>query len=165
LTYQKPSGPACLVLEAALLDGPGLDLQRQLAAAGAELPMVFIARRPDIHTAVEVMRRGACDFLLKPLRAPELLGAVGRALEHDREARAKRAELAALLQREGRLTARERQVFAQIMNGKLNKQVAAELGVAVGTVKVYRHRLMKKMCATSLTELVRMADRISPRRC
>ena len=160
LTAQKPPGPACLVLEATLPDGPGLDLQRQLVALGAELPMVFIARRADIDVALEVMRHGASDFLLKPLRERELLDAVGRALEHDRDARAKRAELARLLQRESRLTTRERAVLAQIVNGKLNKQVAAELGIAVGTVKVFRRRLMKKMGARSLAELVRMADRM-----
>jgi FixJ family two-component response regulator len=164
LKSQRPSGPACLVLEAALSDGRGLDLQRRLATVGGELPIVFIARRADVRAAVEVMRRGVCDLLLMPLHDRELLDAVGRALEHDREAKAKRAELAELLQRESRLTARERAVFARIVDGKLNKQVAAELTVAEGTVKVYRHRLMKKMGAASFTELVRMADRLWPPR-
>lgn len=160
------SGPACLVLEAVQPDGQGPAVQRQLAEAGADLPMVFIARRADVREAVEVMRCGACDFLLKPLRHDEMLNAVQRALQHDHESMNRRAQLNELRRRENQLTARERAVLAGVVHGKLNKQVAAELAVAEGTVKVYRRRLMQKMGAVSLADLVRMVDRLeSATRC
>jgi FixJ family two-component response regulator len=161
LLAPRPSGPACLVIEAALPDGPGAAVQRQLTGAGINLPIVFIARSADLRAAVEVMRRGARDFLLKPLHERELLDSVANALQDDGKSKAKRAELLELLRRESKLTARERAVLAQIVNGRLNKQVAAELALAEGTVKVYRRRLMKKMGAVSLADLVRIADRIS----
>jgi FixJ family two-component response regulator len=160
----RPAGPACLVVEGSLPLAQCLELQQRLAGALVELPVVFIARDPDVRVAVEVMKRGAHDFLLKPLHEQELLDAVRHALDHDRAAMRQRLALEELAGREGRLTPRERAVLARIVEGKLNKQVAAELALAEGTVKVYRRRLMQKLGATSLADLVRITERLAAAR-
>jgi FixJ family two-component response regulator len=153
------SGPACLVLDLQLPGPSGLDLQESLASSGAPLPIVFITGHGDIPASVKAMKGGAVDFLPKPFQAEALLGAVSKALERDAAARRERAESSALASRIRALTPRERQVFALVATGKLNKQIAAELGTSEKTVKVHRGRVMQKLSVSSLAELVRLADR------
>jgi RNA polymerase sigma factor (sigma-70 family) len=165
LKVPRSSGPACLVLDLRLPGVSGLDLQRQLAALDRSLPIIFITGHGDIPATVRAMKAGASEFLTKPLREPELLEAIRKALERDREALRKRAEAARLRRCYDDLTPRERQVMRLVVTGLLNKQVAAELGISEKTVKVHRAQVMQKMHAGSLAELVRMFDHLpqSPR--
>lgn len=151
----------CLVLDVRLPGQSGLDLQRQLAADGILLPIVFITGHGDVPMSVAAMKAGAIEFLTKPFRDQDLLDAVHRALELDTGRRAAATALAALQARFDSLTAREREVMALVAAGQLNKQIAAELELAEVTVKVHRAQVMAKMQARSLPELVRMADRLS----
>ena len=151
----------CLVLDVRLPGQSGLDLQRQLAADGILLPIVFITGHGDVPMSVAAMKAGAIEFLTKPFRDQDLLDAVHRALELDSGRRAAATALAALQARFDSLTAREREVMALVAAGQLNKQIAAELELAEVTVKVHRAQVMAKMQARSLPELVRMADRLS----
>lgn len=151
----------CLVLDVRLPGQSGLDLQRDLAAAGVLLPIVFITGHGDVPMSVAAMKAGAIEFLTKPFRDQDLLDAVHRALELDRVRREASAALATLYERFGTLTAREREVMALVTAGWLNKQIAAELQLAEVTVKVHRAQVMAKMQARSLAELVRMADRLA----
>ncbi len=141
----------------------GLDLQELLLERGIELSLVFISGRADVQSGVRAMKGGAVDFLEKPVSDEALLAAVERGLEQDRERRIRRAERALLQERLGTLTPRERDVFGLIVTGLLNKQVGARLGTTEKTVKVHRSRVMQKMGAHSLAELVRMADKIAHR--
>ncbi|WP_255407763.1 MULTISPECIES: response regulator transcription factor [unclassified Achromobacter] len=151
--------PACLVLDVRMPDLGGLDLQRELNATSASLPIIFITGHDDTATTVRAMKAGAADFLAKPVEDTDLLLAVEKALHNARQALARRAELAEFRQRLDRLTPREREVLALLLNGLLNKQVAGELGISEKTIKVHRARVMEKMAAHSLVELARATDK------
>ena len=152
--------PACLVLDVRMPDLNGLDLQRELNAASAWLPIIFITGHGDIATTVNAMKAGATDFLAKPVVDADLLHAVESAVRNASQALAKRNELDSIRNRLARLTPREREVLMLLVEGRLNKQAAYELGIAEKTVKVHRARVMEKMEARSLVELARAADKV-----
>jgi FixJ family two-component response regulator len=156
IAYPKPDVPACLVLDVELPDINGLDLQSQIAQ-GDHPHIVFITGHGDIPSSVRAIKTGAVDFLTKPLKQADLMRAINAALAQNRDARRKRAELADLQQRLSRLTPREREVLPLVASGLLNKQAAAELGISGITLQIHRGKIMKKMEAASLAELVRMA--------
>jgi FixJ family two-component response regulator len=156
IAYPKPDVPACLILDVELPDINGLDLQSQ-TAQGNHPQIVFITGHGDIPTSVRAIKAGAVDFLTKPFREADLMRAIRAAIAQDRDARRKRAESAELRQRLSSLTPREREVFPLIVSGLLNKQAAAELGISEITIQIHRGKIMKKMGAGSLAELVRMA--------
>jgi FixJ family two-component response regulator len=157
LAFAKPELPACLVLDVQLPDINGLDLQRQIAVEH-HLHIVFITGHGDVPSSVRALKAGAVDFLTKPFSASDLLGAIRAALAQDREARLKRLKLATLQQRFSGLTPREREVLPLVVSGLLNKQAAAELGISAVTLQIHRGKIMHKMKAGSLAELVRMAE-------
>jgi FixJ family two-component response regulator len=154
--FPKLDVPACLILDVRLPDIDGLQLQRQIAGSDHP-PIVFISAHGDIPLSVRAMKAGAVDFLPKPVRAAELLGAVRSAISQDADARMRRAERESLRQRASQLTPREREVLPLVVSGLLNKEAAAELGISEATLQIHRGRIMKKMKAESLAELVRMA--------
>jgi len=155
-----PDTPSCLVLDVRMPDVGGFELQHELAAKGRDLPVIFITGHGDIPMAVRAMKAGAVEFLPKPVKGQDLLTAIGQALERDRQARAKRAELAHLRQRRDSLTNREFEVMTRIARGKLNKQVAAEFGLSENTIKAHRRHVMEKMGAESFAELLAMLERL-----
>ena len=160
MAYPKLDVPACLILDVELPDINGLDLQRRAAPDNAPWsgpPIVFITGHGDIPTSVRAMKAGAVDFLTKPFKPEELMRAIHAALELDRDARRKTADLADLRQRLSSLTPRELEVLPLVVSGLLNKQAAAELGITDTTLQVHRGKIMKKMAAESLADLVRMA--------
>jgi RNA polymerase sigma factor (sigma-70 family) len=150
--------PGCLVLDVAMPGLNGLDLQRALAAKGTELPIIFLTGRGDIPMSVEAMKQGAVDFLTKPTNDEDLLAAVRAGIDKDRANRQAGAERSRIQQQLATLTPRELEVLHHIIAGKLNKQVADELGIVEKTIKVHRARVMKKMNVQSLAELVRVAE-------
>jgi FixJ family two-component response regulator len=160
LAARPPDGPACLVLDVQMPGLSGLDLQRELARTGHLLPIVFITGHGDIPMTVEAMKAGAVGFLTKPLRNQDLLDAVKEGISIDREARQRRTDVAELRQRYESLTAREREVFALVVTGSLNKQIALQLGTTERTVKAHRGQVVQKMQADSVADLVRMADKL-----
>ena len=160
LRSKRPDVPGCLVLDVRLPGLSGLDLQRRMAEAGLQIPIIFITGHGDIPMSVRAMKAGAVEFLTKPFRDQDLLDAIQQALERDRQARDQRAALDELRGRFGSLTSREREVMQRVVAGLLNKQIGAELGTSETTVKIHRHQVMEKMGAGSLPELVRMADRL-----
>jgi FixJ family two-component response regulator len=153
-------GCACLVLDVGLPDINGLELQNELNALNRSLPIIFITGHGDIAMTVRAMKAGATDFLAKPVRDSELLPAIANALRVSSQALSSRIELDCIHHRMARLTPREREVLALLVEGRLNKQVACELGVAEKTIKVHRARVMEKMEAHSLVDLVRVIDKI-----
>lgn len=155
----KPDLPACLILDVELPDISGLELQKQIAAGGHP-PIVFITGHGDIPSSVQAIKRGAVDFLTKPFSDADLLAAIDAAVVQDTSARAKRAELALLEKRYGELTSRERDVLPLIVSGLMNKQAAAELGISEVTLQIHRRKVLQKMGAASLADLVRMAQRL-----
>src|ERR1700757_2499153 len=157
-----PDGPTCLVLDVRLPGLSGLDLQRELAAAKRLLPIVFITAHGDIPMTVQAMKGGAIEFLTKTFRDQELLDAIETGLARDRARRENEKALGTLRQRFDTLSSREREVMFQATAGRLNKQIAHEMGIAISTVKVHRTNLMRKMKARSLPELSRMADILKP---
>ena len=160
LSRYDPAAPGCLVLDVAMPGVDGLELQRRLAEAGCPLPIVFITGHGDVATSVRAMRGGALNFLTKPVNDEELLAAVGEAVDKDRRVRRAQADMALVRERLATLTPRERDVLDQVVAGKLNKQIAGELGIVEKTIKVHRAHVMEKMGARSLAELARMAERL-----
>ena len=152
--------PGCLVLDIQMPDLSGLDLQQALARADVSLPIIFITGHGDIPMAVQAMKAGAVSFLAKPLRNQDLLDAIREAIHLDRAARRRRMEITSLREQYELLTAREREVFAYVVAGWLNKQIAEELGTSERTVKAHRSQIMSKLQARSLVDLVRMADKL-----
>jgi FixJ family two-component response regulator len=151
---------SCLVLDLSLPGPSGLEVQETLLRQGREIPIVFITGHGDIPSTVRAMKAGAVDFLEKPFSDDDLLRAIHAALARDRRARVERAEVAAIRERFESLTAREREVMALVVKGLLNKQIGGELGSTEGTIKVHRGRVMAKMEATSVPDLVGMARKL-----
>lgn len=160
LTAERPDVPGCLVLDIRLPGLSGLDLQRQLVQANTQIPIIFITGHGDIRMSVEAMKAGAVEFLTKPFRDQDLLDAVQQALERDGVARRHRAETAILQLRYESLTPREREVMVLVAQGLANKQIADELNVSEPTVKLHRGRMMRKMEAASLADLIRIAGKL-----
>ena len=160
LRSKRPDVPACLVLDVRLRGLSGLDLQKRMAEAKIEVPIIFITGYGDIPMTVQAMKAGAVEFLTKPFRNQELLDAIQQALERDRTTRDQRAKNEELHTRYDSLTSREREVMTLVVAGLLNKQIAGELGTSETTVKNHRHQIMEKMGADSLAELVKMAYKL-----
>jgi FixJ family two-component response regulator len=160
LRCRRPDAPACLVLDVRLPHLSGLDLQRELAKTDVQIPIIFITAHGDIPMTVQAMKAGAVEFLTKPFREQDLLDAIHRAINSDRAARLERAKLEDLRGRYHFLTAREREVMAQVVTGMLNKQVAHQLGTTEKTIKVHRGHIMQKMGTRSFADLVRVAERL-----
>jgi FixJ family two-component response regulator len=161
LRHAHPDAPSCLVLDVLLPDSSGLDLPGALRTSDVQMPIVFITGHGTIPMSVRAMKAGAVEFLTKPFREEDLIAAIQQALERDRTARQERAELAELRARFEKLTSREREVLALVVTGRLNTQIAAELGTAEQTIKVHRGRVMQKLGAGSVAELVRLAERVA----
>ncbi len=162
LSAKRPEAPACLVLDVRLPDVSGLEFQRDLTAANVHIPIIFITGHADVPMTVRAMKAGAVEFLTKPFRGQELLDAIQEAITRDRAALGERAQLTELHARYDSLTAREKEVLQLVVSGLLNKQVAAELGTSELTIKTHRGRVMQKMKADSLADLVRMYERLKP---
>jgi RNA polymerase sigma factor (sigma-70 family) len=160
LRSKRPDVPACLVLDVRLRGLSGLDLQKRMAEAKIEVPIIFITGYGDIPMTVQAMKAGAVEFLTKPFRNQELLDAIHQALERDRTSRDQRTKNEELHTRYDSLTPREREVMTLVVAGLLNKQIAGELGTSETTVKNHRHQLMEKMGADSVAELVKMAYKL-----
>ena len=160
LKSDPPDGPACLVLDVRLPGQSGLDFQRELAGANTQLPIIFVTGHGDIPMTVQAMKGGAIEFLTKPFRDQELLEAIQLGLSRDRARRENEKASAALRERFGSLSPREREIMIQVARGRLSKQIVNEIGIAEATVKVHRSRAMRKMNARSLPELGRMAEKL-----
>jgi FixJ family two-component response regulator len=158
----RPAGPCCLILDVQMPGVSGLEFKRLLDQNAVRIPIIFITGFGSIPMGIQAMKDGAVDFLTKPFDGEELLGAVGRALEADARLLEHEREVAELHRRFDRLTAREQEVCFAVTDGLLNKQVGAQFGVSEKTIKVHRARVMEKMGATSLADLVRMADVLRP---
>ena len=158
LSADPSDGPTCLVLDIRMPGGSGLELQRDLAAANRHVPIIFITAHGDIPMTVQAMKGGAIEFLTKPFRDQDLLDAVEAGLARDRARRESDRALSTLRERFEALSSREREVMVQVTAGRLNKQIAHDIGISESTVKVHRTHLMRKMKARSLPELSRMAD-------
>ena len=161
LKSARPNGPTCLVLDIRLGPGrSGLDLQRELAAADIQIPIIFITGHGDIPMSVQAMKGGAIEFLTKPFRDQDLIDAIYLGLARDRARRENEKSLGTLRARFEALTSREREVMIQVVQGRLSKQIAYDLGISEVTVKVHRSHLMRKMSIHSLPELGRVADKL-----
>lgn len=163
LDRRRTETPSCLVLDLQLPGLSGLDLQKQMAEAGLETPIVFLTGHGDIPASVKAMKAGAIEFLTKPVDEEDLLRAIQEAIERDRRTRKQHAQLNDLRDRYQCLTAREQEVMRQVISGLLNKQIAAELKITEDTVKFHRGHIMRKMQADSLADLVRMAENLGIR--
>ena len=159
LARYDPHTPGCLVLDLDMPAVNGLELQRILARKGSVLPIIFLTGHGDVPKSVQAMKRGAIDFLTKPVNDENLLAAVRAAIEKDRALRREQTELSEIRARLATLTPREREVLEHVVTGKLNKQIAADLGTVQQTVKVHRARVMQKMRVQSVAELVRLTER------
>jgi FixJ family two-component response regulator len=163
LKADPPDGPTCLVLDVRMPGRSGLELQSELVAANRQVPIIFISAHADVPMTVQAMKGGAIEFLTKPFRDQDLLDAIEAGLARDRARRESDRALAALKERFDMLSSREREVMLRVLAGRLNKQIANDLGIAESTVKVHRVNLMRKMKARSLPELSRMADLLNIR--
>ena len=161
LKADPPEGPTCLVLDVRMPGRSGLELQRDLAAANRQVPVIFITAHADVPMTVQAMKGGAIEFLTKPFRDQDLLDAVEAGLARDHARREGERALAALRERFDTLSPRERDIMLHVVAGHLNKQTASDIGIAESTVKVHRTNLMRKMKARSLPELSRMADMLN----
>jgi FixJ family two-component response regulator len=164
LQSKLPDVASCLVLDVRLPGLSGLDFQAELAKTNIQIPIIFMTGHGDIPMSVKAMKRGAVDFLTKPIRDQDMLDAVTAAIERDRKRREADKVVATLQARVETLTPREREIFALVSSGLMNKQIAGELGLAEITVKIHRGHITKKMGAKSLAELVRMAETLGIRR-
>jgi FixJ family two-component response regulator len=160
LKSERPNGPTCLVLDVRLPERSGLDFQRELAAADIQIPIVFITGYGDIPMSVRAMKRGAIEFLTKPCRDQDLIEAIHLGLARDRARRENEKTLATLRARFESLSPREREILIHVVQGRLSKQIANDIGIAEPTVKVHRSHLMRKMKVRSLPELGRIADKL-----
>ncbi len=163
LAHPRANAPSCLVLDVRLPGLSGLDLQKRMAELHLEIPIVFITGHGDIPTSVQAMKAGALEFLTKPFADRDLLDAIQQAITSDRAARHEQEEIRELRARYESLTPREREVMEWVISGLLNKQVASELGTSEFTVKVHRGKVMRKMRADSLADLVRISERLGIR--
>jgi len=163
LLAERPDAPGCLVLDVRLPGMSGLAVQQQLASSGVALPVIFISGHADVPITVRAMKAGAQEFLTKPFNDQELLDAVHAAIDRDGASRRDAVRAAELHARFDALSPREREVMALVAAGRANKQIAAELGVSLVTVKVHRGHVMRKMAARSVADLVRMADQLGAR--
>ena len=163
LKVDPPEGPTCLVLDVRMPGRSGLELQRDLAAANRQVPIIFITAHADVAMTVQAMKGGAIECLTKPFRDQDLLDAVEAGLARDRARRERERALTALRERFDTLSPREREIMLHVVAGRLNKQIANDIGIAESTVKVHRTHLMRKMKARSLPELSRMADTLNVR--
>ncbi len=159
LSGPRPTVPSCLVLDVSLPDLSGLDLQKRLADR-SDMPIIFITGYGDVPMSVQAMKAGAVEFLTKPFDEDALLGAIRQAVERSRVARARDAEITALRDRHAALSPREQEVMALVVTGRLNKQIGFDLGISEITVKAHRGRVMRKMAAGSLADLINMAAKL-----
>ena len=162
LVRSRTPVPSCLVLDISMPDLNGLELQKRVAAEHPDVPIIFITGHGDVPKTVQAMKAGAVEFLTKPFKDDVLLSAVRQAFERSRVALGQQAEIKELRDRYSSLSAREREVMALVVSGLLNKQVGGELGISEITVKAHRGKVMQKMNAASLPDLVKMAGRLSP---
>jgi RNA polymerase sigma factor (sigma-70 family) len=154
------SGPACILLDVKIPGLSGPDLQQRLAELGSTLPIIFVTGYADVRATVKAIKAGAEDVLTKPIMSDQLLPAIERAMAHHERSRGLKARLDELRARLARLTPRETQVFELVVQGRINKQIAQQLGATERTIKAHRHRVMEKMGVESLAELVSMAERL-----
>ena len=160
LASKRPQGPCCIVVDVRLPGLSGLDFQQQLARENIPIPVIFITGHGDIPMSVRAMKAGAVEFLTKPLRDQDVLDAIQAALRHDRARLEDERKVADLRNHRDSLTAREREVMALLVSGRVNKQIAAEAGISEVTVRLHRGQIMRKMHASSLADLIRIADKI-----
>jgi FixJ family two-component response regulator len=163
LNFSCPDTPGCLVLDIKMPELSGLELQDRVSEKGLSLPIIFITGHGTVPASVRAFKAGAMDFLQKPFKERELLDAVDRGIEKDRRLRRERKEMKTLCARLKTLTPRECEVFSHVASGLLNKQVAFDLGISEKTIKVHRARVMQKMGARSLADLVRFAEKLAIR--
>jgi len=159
LAQYDPATPGCLVLDIAMPDFNGLQLQTTLGEKGSILPIIFLTGQGDVSKSVQAMKRGAFDFLSKPVKDKDLLTAVRAGIERDAVARREQAKLSEIRTRLDTLTPREEEVLEHVVSGKLNKQIAGDLGITEATVKMHRARVMAKMKVQSVAELARLTER------
>jgi FixJ family two-component response regulator len=160
LVQHDPDVPGCALLDVGMNGMDGLELQAELANVGARRPIVFVTGRDDARTSVRALKAGAVDYLTKPVDGDDLIAAVSSALARDEKARANRSEIAAIQARYNLLTPREREVMEHVVAGRLNKQIASDLGTVEKTVKVHRARVMAKMQVRTVAALVRLMERL-----
>ena len=163
LSSSRPEVPSCLVLDAKLPGMSGPEFQEELRRTGIQIPIIFITAHGDVPMTRKVMKAGAIEFLTKPFQKGELLGAIRHGLESDQSRREEHAVVSELMSRYEKLTSREREVLELVTTGLMNKEIAAKLGLSEITVKIHRRQVMTKMEATSLADLVRMADKVKSR--